>query len=425
MWSALENMAFRESLPIPLETGRSIHDILVRSQLSRGRYNLHFQGMRGLKPYLFKQFYCLDTNAFLRWQNEARFIGLPQHSGYIWPCEEWRGGLISPFQEGLQLGQWLEAKQPSLQVRLEKAEQLAQRITCLHRSGIQHRNLSPTNIWVADETLQISDFGTAACHGWDDFWTDSVLPVADDTLYASPESLQGKTCDQSHDMYAFGSLLYLLLTNKSPFGSVKQLLRQVMPGSVTPAPPPSTNGVSARIHDLATACMAADPTDRPTAAEAAQELNCYENSAHPQERIQFSPNPVGSNRRKIMVFIKDDERAVSLFDAAIRQAEQKPSLFLFVGLIPGNLPSGHTERFIGRLYRKLSQGLMRCRQHGLSWSLRVFENTVPERTARILFEQYRPDQAYLGKATTKPLSTFSRLFQDKKVRSNTQIEYIA
>ncbi len=77
MWSALENMAFRESLPIPLETGRSIHDILVRSQLSRGRYNLHFQGMRGLKPYLFKQFYCLDTNAFLRWQNEARFIGLP------------------------------------------------------------------------------------------------------------------------------------------------------------------------------------------------------------------------------------------------------------------------------------------------------------------------------------------------------------
>ncbi|WP_319467340.1 protein kinase [uncultured Pseudodesulfovibrio sp.] len=410
MWSALENMAFRESLPIPLETGRSIHDILVRYQLSQGRYNLYFQGMRGLKPYLFKQFYCLDTNAFLRWQNEARFIDLPQTPGYIWPCEEWRGGLISPFKEGLQLDQWLETTQPSLQVRLRKAAQLIQRIACLHRSGIQHRNLSPANIWINDETLFISNFGTARCDKWDDFWVDSVLPVAVDTTYASPESLQGKTCDQSHDMYAFGSLLHLLLTGKPPFGRVKHLLRQVAPGSIKPTPSLSTNEVPTLIQKLATASLAIDPSDRPTAMEAARELSDYGETHCTKGKVGFPMNGSHKNKQKILVFIKDDERAVPLFDSAMQQAENEQSQFLFVGLIPDNLPSGHKERFMGRLYRKLGNGLMRCRQHRLSWSLRLFENTVPERTARNLIEQYWPDQIFLGQAMTKPLSSFSKIF---------------
>jgi len=104
---------------------------------------------------------------------------------------------------------------------------------------------------------------------------------------------------------------------------------------------------------------------------------------------------------KIMVFVKDDNHAISLFDQALRTAETTPSAFLFVGLIPNNLPSGHTERFKGRVFRKLAQGLMRCREKDIPWSLRIFENTDPEQTALELVRQYQPDSVYIGNAAQR------------------------
>lgn len=97
-----------------------------------------------------------------------------------------------------------------------------------------------------------------------------------------------------------------------------------------------------------------------------------------------------------MVFIGNDVHAPSLFDEALRTGQSTPSLFLFVGLIPANLPSGHAERFKAKLFAKLGPGLMRCREAGLSWSLRVLENTVPEKAALSFARHYQPDRIYIG-----------------------------
>lgn len=101
-----------------------------------------------------------------------------------------------------------------------------------------------------------------------------------------------------------------------------------------------------------------------------------------------------------MVFVKDDHRAVDLFDRALELAST-PSLFLFVGLVPGNLPSGHLERFKGRLFNKLAQGLSRCRAASVQWSLRVLENVSAESAANHLIEAYGPDRILLGRGTAR------------------------
>lgn len=399
MWSALENAALRESLPSPLRGGDAIHDILIAGQLNRGRYNLHHLGRRRSIPYLLKQFYSINTDAFLRWQNEARYIDLPQTTGFVWPCEEWRGGLISPFPDGVPLEDWLATEQP-LTARLNVAAQLANRIARLHRSGIQHRNLSPSSIWIGDETLSIADFSSSRCEQWDDLWADSVLTVGD-TDYASPELLQGENCEQAHDVYAFGTLLHLLLAGKTAFGALKQLLRHIAPGSVHPDQLPASADLPTRIRNLAADCLAIDPPDRPTSDEAASVLEQYNLHEHdPDDTLEIPHTETTQNgRQRVIVFIKDDSRAVPLFDAAIQTATDTPSLFLFVSLIPGNLPSGHLERFKGNLFRKLGQGLQRCRSAGLDWSLRVLDSADPEATASTLTRRYAPDAIFLGGST--------------------------
>ena len=402
MWGALEKIAIRESLPAPLTAGESIHGILIARQLDRGWHNLHYLGRRRFKPYLLKQFYSVSTDAFFRWQNEARFIAVPHTEGFIWPCEEWRGGLISPFPEGVLLDSWLEKDAHSLEERLAVTSLLAHEIARLHSSGIAHRGLSPTCIRIEEQEVFITDFGYARCDEWDDLWTDSALPAGDKAC-VSPEMLRGEDGGFHEDVYAFGTILHLLLSGKTAFGFIKQVLRRVIPSHVAPDGIPKMTDVPHQVQELASACLSPNPSQRPTIDNAVSILDgFYGRESAKTENVSIpTDDTTGVNKRKVMVFIKDDNRAVSLFDAVLRKASKEPSVFLFIGLIPNNLPSGHAERFKGSLFKKLGQGLIRCRAKNLVWSLRVFENTDPERTALELVNQYQPDLILLGKSDKK------------------------
>lgn len=424
MWSALENIALRESLPKPLQPGQSVHDILVAGQLDRGRHNLHHLGRRRSQPYLLKQFYSINTDAFLRWQNEARFISLPQTSGYTWPCEEWRGGLIAPFPDGTPLDAWLGEDEYRLQDRLEIGAMLSLQVARLHASGIAHRGLSPSCIRIGDQGVSITDFGYARCDEWDDFWADSIMAPGDATC-ASPESLNGEDSAYNEDVHAFGAILHLLLSGKTPFGTIKMMLRPVMPKLVTPDALPETQSIPDTVRELVSACLSPTPSDRPFMDEAVSILaHACGQGRPPIEKIDIPPlDDSAADKNKVMVFVKDDNRAVSLFDATLRQAEDNPSVFLFVGLVPNNLPSGHAERFRGNMFKKLGQGLIRCRAAGVPWSLRVLENTDPERTAVELVRQYQPDQVYIG-ASEAGTSSLQQRFPQALASENIHIESI-
>lgn len=401
MWSALENIALRESLPSPLTPGESVRGILVAGQLDRGRHNLHHLGRKDSRPYLLKQFYSLDTHAFLRWQNEARFASLPQSGGYTWPTGEWRGGLIAPFPEGDPLHAWGTNRRPSPQARLRTAAILARRIADLHARGIVHRGLSPAALFIGDTNVAIGDFGCARHARWDDLWAD-IGPPPGHPGCTSPESLRGEHGGSQEDVHAFGALLHLLLTDTLPFSSMKQAMRTYIPGLVRPGRLTQANRIPPFVEELAHACTSPAPADRPTMAEAVSILAGF--SDQPETPLPPPHARYGTTgpRQKVMVFIKSNDRAASLFEAALAMADSTPSLFLFVGLIPGNLPCGHTERYKGGLFRKLAQGLILCRSAGLDWSLRVLDNVDPEKTARHFIRQYRPDRILLGEPEKRP-----------------------
>ena len=269
----------------------------------------------------------------------------------------------------------------------------------LHASDIAHRGLSPSCIRIGERGISIGDFGYARCDEWDDLWADSILSATDKTC-ASPESLRGEDSGYNEDVYAFGAILHLLLSGRTAFGAIKMVLRPIFPEHIPADRLPQDMGIPEAVRELTSACLSPSPSQRPSMDQAAFILGRFSEGEALSSRPISVPIDDASmaDKKKIMVFIKGDNRAIPLFDMVLRMASEEPAIFLFVGLIPNNLPSGHAERFKSSLFKKLGQGLMRCRAAELPWSLRVFENTDPERTAIELARQYQPDRLFLGES---------------------------
>jgi len=395
MWSALENMALRESLPPPLQPGESINGILVAGQFPVVGHNLFHLGSRRSRPYLLKQFYSLDTDAFLRRQNESRFITVPQTPNVNWPTEEWRGGVVIPRTTGITLKRWIDERTPPIRHRLEATANLALHLATLHASGVAHRDLSLDTILIGGKNTVLTDFGSAVTNVWDDLWTDTLYkPRAN--AWACPPMPWETEPPFAIDIHAFGAIMQILTTGIQPYTRRHCLAYHCLPFRLRPIRPPRNEALPAVVYELIEACLASRPEDRPTMQDVADKLKIYSSGFSPEalHPIESSPRYEAANR--IMVFINDDHQSVSLFDVALDMAVQHPSMFLFVSIIPNNLPSGHAQRFKGNLFRKLNHGLMRCRAANVSWSLRILENVDPEQAAVALISQYQPHTVLVG-----------------------------
>ncbi len=110
----------------------------------------------------------------------------------------------------------------------------------VHRHGIIHRDVKPTNIMLVaghneeddtpTEVVKVCDFGIALAYG-------STTRVAGTPEYMSPEQVKGSEIDARSDIYACGVLLYELATGQLPFsGDAAEVLRKQL---MDPPPPPS------------------------------------------------------------------------------------------------------------------------------------------------------------------------------------------
>ena len=168
-----------------------------------------------------------DPEHLARFRREARTLASLNHPhiGAIYGLEEC-GGIDCLVLELVE-GDALRGPFPMAQA-LEYARQVAEALEAAHAKGIVHRDLKPSNIKVTPQNqVKVLDFGLAkAIFGPDQSRGVSQAPVAETTLaghivgtpgYMAPEQATGGEVDQRTDIWAFGCLLYELLTGKRAF----------------------------------------------------------------------------------------------------------------------------------------------------------------------------------------------------------------
>ena len=179
--------------------------------------------------------FMADPERRARFAREARVLATLNHPhiGAIYGVEEAGGitALILELVEGKTLADRLDQGPLPLADALSVARQIAEALEAAHEKGIVHRDLKPANIVLqgragSDLRAKVLDFGLAKPT------MEAIDGVADPTVssggtpegrilgtpaYMSPEQARGLPVDKRTDIWAFGSVLYEMLTGRTPF----------------------------------------------------------------------------------------------------------------------------------------------------------------------------------------------------------------
>jgi eukaryotic-like serine/threonine-protein kinase len=208
-----------------------------------------------------------DAETRARFLLEARVASNINHENIIqvYDFGEDRGRLfiVMEFLEGESLRDAIRNRHlGDLQSRMRIALQVARALDHIHARKIIHRDVKPENIHVdAGGKIKLVDFGIVKAEG-------VQLTHAGFTLgtphYMAPEQVLGKPLTPQVDIYAFGVLLFELLTGVKPLrgGSVERILDEILHAPLN-LEPLRTAHVPAGVCALIERCTAKNPAARP------------------------------------------------------------------------------------------------------------------------------------------------------------------
>ena len=212
-----------------------------------------------------------------RFEREARAIASVNHPHICTLYDVGPNYLVMELVEGVTLRDWLR-RAPSVASGLKIAEQVLDALRAAHDSGIVHRDLKPANIMVrSNGYVKVLDFGLAKqIPGSGDLGTERTatvgptLPghVPGTPAYMSPEQVAGQKVDQRSDLFAFGIILYEILTGGHPWGGKSRVdtLHAILHDDPPPMPtgPATGPGLIAVVQKL----LRKNPDERYSSAEA-------------------------------------------------------------------------------------------------------------------------------------------------------------
>ena len=220
-----------------------------------------------------------DPDRRARLEKEARTLAALNHPhiGAIYGLEDADGcpALVLELVEGETLAEHVAKGPLPLARALAIARQIADALEAAHTKGIIHRDLKPANVKVTSNgVVKVLDFGLAKAVAGDDSTSDitqsptmTVGATRDGMIlgtaaYMSPEQARGKRVDKRTDIWAFGCVLYELLTGHAAFAreTFTDTLAAIIErdpewNALPPATPPG-------IIRLLRRCLDKDPTRR-------------------------------------------------------------------------------------------------------------------------------------------------------------------
>src|SRR5688572_21570521 len=248
-----------------------------------------------------------DAERLKRFEREARLLATVNHPGIgaIYGLVEHEGlrALVLELIDGETLAAVLSRGPLAIPRALTIAAQIADALDHAHRRGITHRDLKPSNVMLTASGVKLLDFGVGK-------WSPALsgpLVTAASTLtgdgvivgtlhYMAPEQLEGKETDARSDLFAFGAVLYEMLTGRKAFDgpSNASIIAAVMD-----AQPPRLTGVggpqASRLERVVNKCLAKNAGERwQSARDLADELRWLaEDITRPAE-----PQPVSTAARR-------------------------------------------------------------------------------------------------------------------------------
>ncbi len=222
--------------------------------------------------------FAADSDRLSRFEQEARAAGMLNHPGILSVHDVGHENgvhfLVSELLEGETLREKLGSPLSQRKV-IDYALQIAKGLTAAHDKGIIHRDLKPENLFVTnDDRVKILDFGLAkltqteaATAQLSKLETGGPLSAAGMILgtvgYMSPEQVRGKPSDARSDIFAFGVILYEMISGKRAFhGETPADTLSAILGKEPPELSETTPNFSPAMTRIVEHCMEKNPSQR-------------------------------------------------------------------------------------------------------------------------------------------------------------------
>jgi eukaryotic-like serine/threonine-protein kinase len=269
------------STPLPIVPGTRLGSYEIVSQLGQGGMGIVLRARdtkldREVAVKVLPRNFADDPEALARFEREAKAVAALSHPNILAIHDLGRQEGISyaamELLEGENLRQRLQDGALPVRKAVEIALHVANGLAAAHDKGIVHRDLKPENIFITTSgQVKVLDFGLARM--------DTPLPssqsqptvglatepgrVMGTVGYMAPEQVRGLPADARADIFAFGAVLFEMLTGKrafhaeSPVETLNSILKDDPPGLLE-----STRNVSPALDRVVRRCLEKRPEER-------------------------------------------------------------------------------------------------------------------------------------------------------------------
>jgi eukaryotic-like serine/threonine-protein kinase len=226
---------------------------------------------------LLHEHHSRDEDYVQRFRHEARAVAQLSHPSIVTVIDRGEDGgrqfIVFELVDGQNLKQLVEAGPLSVRRTLELGSQVARALAFAHAQGLVHRDVKPQNVLITDDGRpKVTDFGIA--RSLDAVGLTQTGTVLGTSHYIAPEQARGERVDTKTDVYAFGVVLFEMLTGAVPYDG-ESFLAVAMQHVNAPVPSVLERRPDCplRLAALVERCMAKEPTERPAMEDCVRELD--------------------------------------------------------------------------------------------------------------------------------------------------------